>query len=183
MAKIRLVSNNQGLEIAKLARDMGLPRAVLQEAMQRRGKIQTCLKELLPTPLIYPEWVKKHLTPEFEVAEVREPNKVVSWNWLCFSLSCTNIMLVDLYKEVKNKNVLDQLLSLGHLMWYEKHSRHIPLEFYRKKIIGLASVVLSRDGWDYVPTLTYYNCNPTVRWECLDMFVKGPSLAIPRQHI
>ena len=158
----KLVSNNQGTETARLARNMGLSRGDYQRALTD-GTIGTFLKGLMSTKLDYPDWIKEHLTPELEATEVCDPGPVELWlDPRQQSSSYPNGH--EVYETLKQKDLLTRSISFGHLKWYEEHLEQIPTEFQGKLIWGWASVVRRSDGFRRVPYLGCRGVRPYVRW-------------------
>lgn len=158
---IKLVSNNQGTETARLARNERLPREVYQRALTD-GRVGKFLRGLVPNPLEYPSWVREHETPELESTELRNPGEVELW--LDSRQEASPYPSGhEVYAAIKENDLLEQSLSFGDLKWYEENRGQIPSEFKGKLIWGWASVVRRSDGF-CVPCLDCRDDRPYVGW-------------------
>lgn len=165
MTKLKLVTDAQGREFARLARGMRLPRATFQTALTD-GTGEQFLRGLVPNSLEYPNWVRKHLTPEFEATELRNPGEVEPWldpHQESSPLPTGH----DVYEAVKEKGLLERSLSFGNLKWYEGNPNRIPPEFNGKLIWGWASVAYHSVGFLHVPCLDCIAVWPYVYWRRL----------------
>jgi len=164
-----LVSDNQGRETARLARNVGLGRDLFQVALTdgTMHRILCAFHDGLPItigPTVeYPDWVREHLTPKLEALTIRNPGKVELW--LDPRQTSGNLPTGHkVYAAIKASGFLERSLSLGDLKWYEQHLDQIPADFHGKLIYGWASVVRVSDGSLFAPFLDCYADRPYVRW-------------------
>lgn len=161
---IKLVSDNQGRETARLARGVGLERSAYQAALTD-GRVEKFFRGLIPNPLEYPDWVRKHMTPEFEATALRDPGKVELWLDPRQEASPYPTGH-DVYGAIKEGGLLERSLSYGDLKFFEANPDKIPDDWRRRGlwVYAWASVVQSSDGHLLVPCLHCGAGQPWFRW-------------------
>ena len=116
---------------------------------------------------IYPDWVKRHLTPNFETGKstgvvnptlVFHPKQIVG----------QPINGHAIYAWLLERNQLPLCIELADLQWWEKHPNEIPEEFTGKFVYAWASAALDIDGRWCVPCLACRGSTPVVIWVSLD---------------
>ena len=168
-----LVSDNQGRETARMARNVGVPRQRYQVALTdgTMQQVLCALRDALPItvgiPLEYPSWVREHLTPELEATGLRNPGEVELWFDPRQKTGNPYPTGHEVYTALKAANFLERSLSYGDLRFFEENPDQIPTEFRGKWIYGWASVVRSVDGGLNVPYLICNVDRPYVDWNWL----------------
>lgn len=172
-----LVSDNQGREVARLARSVRVPRDIFQAALTNgtMNQVLTAFRDGLPvevgSAVECPDWVKERLTPEFETLAVCDPGKVEFWFHPSQLTGGPHPIGQEVYKMLKSEELLDRALSYGHLEWYEANPDKIPAEFRGKRIYGWASTVRRNDDRLFVPHLCcdahQPHARPYIHWTWL----------------
>ena len=114
------------------------------------------------SPLAYPSWIRERLTPQYEVAEVREPGPVSLWphTWPPGLRRVEQDWWYNHGPEIlatlKDRDLLARSLSYGHLLWLKRNSTQNPLnspDYLGEWVCGWASVGCNDNGHLYVPML------------------------------
>jgi hypothetical protein len=164
----KLVTDNQGREVARLARTVDLPRASFQTALTN-GTIKKFLLGLMLNPLEYPDWVRQHLTPEYEVKGLADPGVVQLWLDPRQGRGNPFPTGHEVYEAIRQENLLSRSLSYGHLKWLEENPDRIPVDWHQRRlwVYAWGSVVRVADGGLGVPCLDCDVPKPYVDWHWL----------------
>lgn len=125
--------------------------------------------ETVKSTLKYPDWVRKHLTPELEATSLRDPGEVELWLDPRQSIGNPYPTGHEVYDAIKAANLFERSLSFGDLKFFEENPDQIPAEFRGKWIYGWASVVRGDDDNLHVPCLDCDAGRPCVSWDWLGL--------------
>lgn len=187
MGKINLMTENQGLWVAKEGQRLGVSSVVFQN---NRDKISAFLANLSPfifmnrsQPLIYPNWVDKPLYPELEVKGPKKVDVSKLEHWLHPEQEQWRVKGTVIHGYLKENNLLPTCLGLYELLAIQAKG----LDFYRryfqnKAVFGWKGGVRLRGGCLRVPCLVEGAGKVVLRWGWLelDWGADGPALRLAK---